>query len=208
MTHGKYRLYGRHGSGSDVLAMLLEEIGAPYDFIVVGREPADVAAYRALTGTGKVPALILPDGTPVFESAAIGIHLAAAHPAARLAPAPGTAAHARFLQWMVFLSANLYECVRRIYYADRFTRGGEQAAQDVRAQATDDFMQIIADIVPVLSPYVLGKEISAVDYYLHMVGGWHPDGRAPLHARWPALAEHTALLGARPSVKKIEAQAS
>jgi glutathione S-transferase len=202
----KYQLYGRAGTGSDIVRMLLEEIGAPYEFITVGSEPADIEAYRTLTLTDKVPALVLPQGGAMFESAAICIHLAAAHPEARLAPAPGTVGHAHFLQWMVYLSANLYECARRIYYANRYSRDGERAAEAIRQQAIADFAAILSQIVPALSPYVLGKEISVADYYLYVVGGWHPEGWAALHAKWPSLARHTALVAERPVVRKLEAQ--
>lgn len=205
MTAPKYTVYGRSGSGSDIVRMLLEEIRAPYDFVAIGREPADVEKYRRINPTGKVPALLLPQGPALFESAAICMHLAAAHPEARLAPEPGTLEHARFLQWMVFLSANLYECALRIYYADRYSRAGKSAAEGIQQQASQDFLDILSVIVPSLSPYVLGREISAADYYLYVVGGWHSDGREPLHQKWPALAQHTQLLAARPSVRKIEA---
>lgn len=205
MTHGNYQLYGRPGSGSDIVRMLLEEAGAPYEFITVGTEPAELEAYRARMLTQKVPALLLPQGTAMFESAAICLYLAAAHPGARLGPVAGSVDHARFLQWMVYLSANLYECALRIYYPSRYSRAGETAADGIRQQATEDFVPILDLIVPALSPYVLGKDICAADYYLYVVGGWYPDGRAPLNARWPALARHTELVAQRASVRKVEA---
>jgi glutathione S-transferase len=205
VTVSKYTLYGRAGSGSDIVRMLLQEIGVPYDFVSIGREPADVEKCRRVNPTGKVPALVLPQGSTMFESAAICLHLAASHPDARLSPAVGTVEHARFLQWMVYLSANLYECVLRIYYPNRYSAAGESAAEGIKQQASRDFSNILSVIVPSLSPYVLGREISAVDYYLYVVGGWHEDGREPLHAKWPALAQHTQLLAARPAVRKVEA---
>src|SRR5579863_687528 len=86
----QYKIYGRAGSGSDIPQMLLEEIGAPYELIRVGREKADVEAYRRITQTDKVPALTTPGGVTIFESAAICMLLADLHPEARLAPPPGT----------------------------------------------------------------------------------------------------------------------
>ena len=62
----KYTLYGRPGSGSLAVQVALEEIGAPYQRVWIGREPADVASYRTLNPTGRVPALGLPDGTVMF----------------------------------------------------------------------------------------------------------------------------------------------
>jgi glutathione S-transferase len=205
VTAPKYTLYGRSGSGSDIIRMLLEEIRAPYEFVAIGRAAEEVEKYRRINPTGKVPALLLPQGSVLFESAAICLHLAGLHPEARLAPVAGTLEHARFLQWMVYLSANLYECALRIYYSDRYSRAGKSAAEGINQQASQDFLEILSIIVPSLSPYVLGREISAADYYLYVVGGWYPDGREPLHRKWPALAQHTELLAARPSVRKVEA---
>jgi len=185
--------------------MLLEEIGAPYDFMHIAKDPAELEKYRRINPTGKIPALVLPQGLTMVESAAICMQLAASHPDARLAPTPGTVEHARFLQWMVYLSTNLYECALRIYYPHRYSRLGEKAAEDIKQQANEDFPKILGTIVPTLSPYVLGEKISAVDYYLYVVGGWHPDGREPLHKQWPALGRHTQLLAGRPSVRKVEA---
>src|SRR6266446_8283617 len=83
MTSSSYRLYGRANAGSLAVQIVLEEIGAPYELIWVGRTAAELEALRRVNPAGKVPALVLPDGTPVFESAAILIHLTNAHPTAR-----------------------------------------------------------------------------------------------------------------------------
>ncbi len=206
MNDRKYKLYGRPNTGSDIVRILLEEIGSPYELILIGRDPADIEAYRHIALTDKVPALVLPQGDAIFESAAICIHLAAAHPEARLAPPPGTVSHARFLQWMVYLSANLYECALRIYYPDRYSTAGVGAAEGIRTQATHDFSRVLRLLVPSLAPFALGRDICAVDFYLYVLAGWLPGGPAPLHAKWPALAHHAALLAQRPSVRKVEAQ--
>ncbi len=200
-----YTLYGWQGSGSIAVQVALEEIGAPYERVWVAREPEDLARFRALNPTGRVPALGLPGGGVVFESAAILIHLAAVHPAARLAPPVGGGEHARFLQWMVFLSANVYESVLRIYYADRYSTRGQADAEAIKARAVADYEAQLGLISEVLAPYVLGNEYSIADVYLHMLAGWYPGDRAQLHARLPPLGRHAALLAARPAVLKVEA---
>jgi len=199
-----FTLYGRPGSGSLAVQVALEEVGAPYERIWVGEEPADVARFRELNPTGKVPALMLPDGTRMFESAAMLIHLALLYPEARLAPPPGTTRHALFLQWMVFLSANLYEAVLRIYYSARFSSRGDADGDAIREQGTVDFLTQAELISRTLSPYVMGAEYSIADAYLYMLAGWYPD-KAELHARLPALGAHTGLMLARPSIAKVEA---
>ncbi|MGA2342167.1 MAG: glutathione S-transferase family protein [Steroidobacteraceae bacterium] len=199
-----FTLYGRPGSGSFAVQVALEEIGVPYERVLVSAEPAEVARYKELNPTGKVPALALPDGTLMFESAAILIHLSLLNPDAKLAPQPGTTRHAAFLQWMCFLSANVYEAVLRIYYSARYSPRGEADAEIIREQGTADFVNHIALITRSLNPYVLGADFSIADVYLYMLASWHPD-RAELNARLPALAAHSAKVAARPAVAKVEA---
>jgi glutathione S-transferase len=200
-----YKLYGRQGSGSLAVQVALEEIGAPYERIWVGREAADVARYRATNPTGRVPALVLPDGTIMFESAAMLIHLAILEPKAALAPPPGTSRHAAFLQWMVFLSANVYEAVLRMYYPARYTSRGEPDAEAVRVQGTEDFRSHLAIVDQALGPYVLGSGYSIADAYLHMLASWYSGEKAELYARAPKLAAHAKLMSTRPAIVKVEA---
>ena len=70
-----FKLYGRPGSGSLAVQVALEEMGVPYERVWVGSETADVERFRKVNPPGKVPALELPDGTVMFESAAMLIHL-------------------------------------------------------------------------------------------------------------------------------------
>jgi glutathione S-transferase len=132
------------------------------------------------------------------------IHLALLNPGAKLAPPPGTSRHALFLQWMVFLSANLYEAVLRIYYSARYSSRGEADSDVIRQQGVADYLTHAALISRSLHPYVLGTEYSIADTYLYMMACWHPEP-AELQARLPALAAHTALLRQRPAIVRVEA---
>jgi GST-like protein len=183
----------------------LEEIGAPFECVWIGREPAAVARYKEVNPTGRVPALALPDGTVMFESAAILIHLALLNPQAAIAPQPGTTRHAIFLQWMTFLSANVYEAVLRIYYSDRYSTRGETDAAVVRDQGLADYCTHMGLIARNLQPFVLGSEYSIADVYLYMLASWYPE-RDELTERLPALGAHWQLVSARPAVVKVEAE--
>ena len=199
-----YKLYGRPGSGSFAVQVALEEIGTPYERLWVGREAADVLEFRAVNPTGKVPALVLPDGTVMFESAAMLIHLAQNHPRCALAPQAGTSRYAQFLQWMVYLSANVYEAALRMYYPARYSIRGEPDAGAIREQGSADFCAYLGLIVQELDPYVLGAEYSIADVYMYMLGSWYPGEKAQLYARLPNLGEHARLLSARPLIAKVE----
>jgi glutathione S-transferase len=200
-----YKLYGRPGSGSLAVQVALEEAGAAYERIWVGHEAAEVARFRLINPTGRVPALVLPDGSVMFESAAMLIHLALAHPAAALAPSAGAAGHAKFLQWMVFLSANVYEAALRMYYSARYSAHGEADAEAIREQGTEDFRGHLALISQGLAPYVLGSEYSVADTYLYMLASWHPGEKSELYSRAPRLEAHSRQIAARPAVAKVDA---
>ena len=204
MSGGTYELYGRPNSGSLAVQIVLEELGVPYALHWVGRSAADLEQFRRINPTGKIPALALPDGAAIFESAAILVHLTNAHPEGKLAPTPGTTAHARFLQWMAFLSANVYEAVLRIYYPERYSKAGAAAAADVKDQAVGDYMRHLGVIQEVLLPYVLGATFSAADIYLYVLAGWYPDDASVPYARLPKLANHAHLLRSRPATRKAD----
>jgi glutathione S-transferase len=199
-----YKLYGRPGSGSLAVQIALEEIGARYERIWVGSGADEVAKYRETNPTGRVPALMLPDGTVMFESAAMLIHLALAHPKSALAPKPGSNRHAAFLQWMVFLSANVYESVLRIYYSVRYSTRGEADAAAIRDQGTADCCAYLDLISQTLNPYVLGGGYSIADAYLYMLASWYPGDKEGLYRRFPKLEEHAKIVSARPAVAKVE----
>ena len=199
-----YRLYSRRGAGSLAPQMVLEEIGAAYELIWISKAAAEVEALRRVSPAAKIPVLVLPDGTVVSESAAILIHLTNAHPGAALAPVSGSSAHARFLQWMVFLSANAYEAALRYFYADRYSAAGEAAAGEIKSQALADWTRHFEVIHAALSPYVLGAQASAADHYLYMLASWLPPDDPALDSRLPKLRQHTELMRQRPATRKAD----
>lgn len=203
MNNG-YALYARQGGGSIAPQILLEEIGASYKTVWVDHDEAARPSYRQICPTGKIPALSLPDGSAIFESAAICIHLTDTHEDANLAPRAGTAAHARYLQWMLFLATGVYGAVLRLYYSERFTSGGDAAG--VKAAALAEFESHLALVEQQLTPCLLGSAVSAADIYLFMLAGWHPDGDAAVRARFPKVGALCTLVAARPAVARVMSQ--
>ncbi len=204
MAH--YRVYGRAGAGSFAPEMLLTEMGQPYELVPISKEAAGGEAYLKICPTAMVPALGLPGGAVVWESAAICIHLTLAHPEAGLAPEPGSAEHARFLQWMAYLSSSLYQCCRRIYYAERYTIDGAADAEKVKAKAIVDSLEVYRLLEEALAerpgPWLLG-DLSAADHYLFMLMTWFPEGEAGLLAAYPRLADLAGALRARPALQAL-----
>src|SRR5438128_1443547 len=116
-----YTLYARSGSGSAVVEALLEEAEVDYRIETVERGTSGPAGFLKINPLGQVPALVLPDGTAMTESAAIGIYLADLHPELRLAPPVDSPKRPVYLRWMIFLATNTYVTDLRIYYSARYS---------------------------------------------------------------------------------------
>ncbi len=203
-----YRLYGRAGTGSFAPEMLLVEMEQPYELVPISGEAARSAEYRRLCPTAMVPAITLPNGQTIFESAAITIHLTLAHPGAGLAPAPGSAAHARFLQWMAFLSGTLYGAYRRVNYSDRFTSAGAADAEKVRAKGLADALEayrLLESALEGAGPGLIGP-LGAVDFYLFMLMTWHDPSEEALHREFRNLSRLATAVRARPRLQELIAE--
>ena len=83
-----YKLYWSKMSGAIAPQVLLEEVGAKYEKIVVDldQEENQEPDFLAINPMGQIPALVLPDGTLMTESAAIILQICDRHPEAKLAP--------------------------------------------------------------------------------------------------------------------------
>src|SRR5215469_9407259 len=103
----QYVVHGAKGSGSVMVEAALTLLDLPYRVVessILTDEAGDPALEK-INPMRQVPALALPGGELMTESAAILIWLADDHPEARLSPT--MAAHTRpaFLRWMAFVSS-------------------------------------------------------------------------------------------------------
>ena len=170
-----YVLYNRPGSGGFVVEAALTLADAPFELIELDSKVGTPLpeSFRATNPWGQVPTLILPDGATMTETSAILILLALRFPDKRLAPPPGTPAHAAFLRWMIFANVNLYEAVIRRGYPFRFTddRQGYDALRSAAIRRMDEALALLdANIV---GPFLLGEEMTVADVYFAMLMAWH-----------------------------------
>lgn len=170
-----YRLYNRVGSGGFVVEAALALAGAPCELVDLDSESSTPLpeSFRAVNPWGQVPTLVLPDGSTMTESAAILIHLAACHPDKKLAPLPGTPAHARFLRWVVFANVNIYEAALRRSYPFRYT-ADPQAHDATREAAIARMGEALAVLEKAIGagPFLLGETMSLADVYFAMLFIW------------------------------------
>ena len=96
-----YKLYLARDSGVRAPQALLEEIGAEYEKLVIDFEKDEHRSdeFLSVKPMGQIPALVLPDGTLMTETAAILLQIVDRHPEAQLAPTAGSTERTRFLRW-------------------------------------------------------------------------------------------------------------
>ncbi len=188
--------------------MLLEELGVPYERVLVDRtlNAHRSPAYLKLNPNGKIPVLV--DGDLVlYETAAIVLHLVDTHPQARFAPAVGTAERAVFYKWLMWLSNTLQAEMPLYFYAERWADGPEGAAQVRRhAEAYIAAMidQLEAELARHGGPWFLGARFSALDPYVLMLCRW-TRGMARPARTLPQLGAYLQRMLGRPAVQRAYA---
>src|SRR5690348_17769091 len=98
----KYVLYGDKRSGAFSVECALAEADVLYEFTLVSLEKNEQkgADFLKINPSGKIPALKLPSGEIVTESAGLLLTIADRHPAARLLPPPGSPERAQCFRWL------------------------------------------------------------------------------------------------------------
>lgn len=200
-----FTLYWRKRTGGFAPAAILAEAGQGWTGVYVESEKGEnrQAAYLALNPLGRIPTLILPDGTVMTETAAMVIHLAELFPGAALLPPVGDPARPVALRWLLFGAVNIYEADLRYTYPARYSDDPADApavAQAARA-LTDQLWNAVAAAYGE-GPYLLGRRYSVVDPYMAMLAAWHYEPRALLE-RLPVLRRLVDDVSSRPAIAPL-----
>ena len=200
-----FRLYRRKGWGSAIVEAQLQHYGLPHELIEAGNVFEDEAARAELAKVNplaQIPALVLPSGEVMTESAAMTLHLADLAGRDDLVPGPGAAERAAFLRWLVFIVANIYPTFT---YADVPTRFVADAAAaeafSARVEAhAEGLWRIAGDAAR--GPWFLGERFSALDIYVGVMRHWRP-GEAWFEANTPRLAAIGRAVEARAGLAEV-----
>jgi glutathione S-transferase len=200
-----YKLYARKGTGSAAVEALLAFLNVPFEIIEVLKTDTGEAPawFLTLNPRGEVPALQLPDGSVMTESAAMMLHLADAHPEAKLSPGLGTAARAQYLRWMIYMAAAPYTSDLRMYYPDRYSTNPAHA-EAIKAKATIDLARDFDVFASEMGegPFILGETLSAADLYTAMLLTWSDDVEG-LFTKQPKLKQLYEAVERHPQVRKV-----
>ena len=176
-------LYFCPGTSSMAAHIALHEVGAPLESrpLSLAKKENRTPAYLAINPEGKVPVLLI-DGRPLTEVAAILFYLAKRFPEAGLLPQADTEAEAQAISWMSFIAATVHPARRQ----------GIEHARGVYA---------IADTR-------LGNREWALDHYsiadIHLFRlYWRfRNSLDPAPGEFPNLSSHYDRMMARPAVQR------
>ncbi|MCR5877745.1 glutathione S-transferase family protein [Phenylobacterium sp. J367] len=187
-----YKLYSAQGSGGVAVEAALTLMGQAYALVeAMTYEPDDPSgdAVLAANPLRQVPALVLPSGETLTESAAILIRLGELHPEAGLAPGADDPARAAFLRWMTFVSTAIYA---HYWLKDDPFRlvpdAGQHAAVNRRIE--DRILECWGVMEAGTEPgrYILGDTLTVLDLYVAVVSRFRPRRQRFAEAA-PRLAE-------------------
>ena len=178
-----------------IVRWMLEEVGQPYETVVLGYGDEGMKAeeYRAINPMGKVPAIV-HDGRTVTECAAICAYLADAFPDAGLAPP--TDNRADYYRWMFFAAGPLEDA------ATEKARGIVPTQEQSRMVGYGSFDTVIDALETAVRDreYIAGDRFTAADLYVgsHLMWGsqfgWLP--------KRDAFDAYIARLADRPAYKR------
>jgi len=201
-----YIVFSRPGWGSTLVEAMLEFAGLPYSVEPVDPLTPSSARDRlqALNPLVQVPTLLLPDGSVMTESAAIGLYLADTIPG--LAPPAGSPDRAAFLRWLVFLVAAVYPTFVFGDFPARLL--SDPAAQKEFKANTDAMRERLwrqVEQAAAASPWFLAGGFSALDIFVAVMTKW-PPRRAWFAAQCPKLHAIAVLTDREPRLASVWAR--
>jgi GST-like protein len=206
-VNNHYILYSAEGSGGVAVEAALVLIGAPYELIEAPTydfgQPAAGDRVLAANPMRQVPALVLPGGEVMTESAAILIRLGELHPQAGVAPGVDDPRRAAFLRWMSFVSSAIYA---HFWLKDDPSRLVADPAvhPEIDAKLHERILECWEIMERGTRPgrYILGDELTVLDLYVTVVSRFRPR-RQRFYAVAPRLGEVVRRVDADPRLADV-----
>ncbi|AWF83248.1 glutathione transferase GstA [Microbulbifer sp. A4B17] len=149
--------------------------------------------FTRINPKGYVPALQLEGGEVLTEGPAIVQFLAEQKPDAQLAPAVGTLAHYRVLEWLNFLSAEVHKLFRPLFW------NGTEKEQEYSRERLIHWFDYIEGCLN--KDYLMGDSFCVADAYLYVLSRWLKLQQFDM-SRWPQLQAFQKRMEERPAVQR------
>jgi glutathione S-transferase len=196
------KLYYSEGACSLSPHIVLEELGLPYEAIPVqlmkGEEvPANVNPM------GAVPAIVMDNGQPLTEGAAIVQYLADLKPESGLAPRAGTPERYRLQEHLNFIATEMHKGIGALFGVTRMIAdaAGQQAVRSYLVTEAQRRIDVASHKLGAHA-YLMGKDFTVADAYMFTVLSWCEHLELDLK-KWPNLVAYLDRVKNRPAVMKV-----
>ena len=184
------------------VAWLLEELGLPYELQRVEFEATATAFFAQKTPLGKLP-VIDDEGLILAEAGAIVEYILEQYGRGRLAPAPGTPARARYLQWLHFAESTAFPPLGIVVWMTLYrddAAAHPELVQDAigRAASGLEFLETHFGV----GPWLLGEDFSAADIMMGFTL-FAAQAVGVLDSRFPIINAYLSRLQERPALQKV-----
>lgn len=204
-----FTVFGAAGSGSVPVEAALILLGLPYEVVEAPAWEKDAAVQATIARVNpmrQVPALVMPGGEVMTESAAILTWLADRHPDSGLSPGVNDRRRPAFLRWMSFVSASIYSHYWLRDDPSRLAKTPE--AQDYLLRRStqriaDCWAMMDAQVEP--GRYIVGDTLTVLDLYVTVVSRFRPR-RQRFYAAAPTMAEVVKRVDAEPRLADFWAE--
>ena len=178
-----YHIYGRPFAGSLIAEFLFTAADCPYTISFPDEAERQSAEFLAKNPTGRIPVLVCPEGHSLFESLAILHHITERFDG--LAPSSCGAERDRYLSLITLLATTVYPAYHRQHHTHYY--GFEDDFVGIKTKAREMNDNLFDYLEGQLSPYVLGQNVCAADFYLYMLTRWEPQ-KDQMRTNRPKLA--------------------
>lgn len=165
------KLYYSPGACSLSPHIVLRESGLPFEAVMASTKThrlADGTDYYTINPKGYVPLLELDDGQRLSEGPVIVQYIADLVPHQQLAPAAGTMARYRLMEWLNFITSELHKG-----FGPLFAPGvPEQARAVFRQRLLNRFAWVESQWEG--RTHLMGPTFTVADAYLYNVTRWCP----------------------------------
>jgi glutathione S-transferase len=192
------KLYYSPGACSLSPHIVLRESGLPFTPVLASTKThqlADGTDYYTINPLGYVPLLELDDGQRLHEGPAIVQYIADQVPAKQLAPAAGTMARYRLMEWLNFVTSELHKGFSPLFSKD-FPEEGKAILRKKLGERLSWVNQQLEG-----KQYLMGDNFTVADAYLFTVAGWGKYVGVDISGL-PHLSAYMARVAARPAVQE------
>lgn len=176
-----YTLYYYPLNASMAPHFVLEEMGIDYKLQLVDRKSNAHKSddYLALNPTGRIPTLV-DNGSAIFESAAICLHLCDSNPDKSLMPVIGDKNRPKFYQWLMYLNNTVQAELMLYFYPEKHSdnKADINAIVNIQEQRITDMFALL-DNELAGKDYLVGDNITVCDYFLFMLAVWADEFKKP-----------------------------